>query len=87
MGIVQNYHGLLICRLFLGVAGKSIFVPGMTTRLRPLTSGITTQRLVSIQELPTISLFGIPVTALNIARLCFSVRPVWPVPSLGFWRM
>jgi hypothetical protein len=28
MGIVQNYHGLLICRLFLGVAEAGLY-PGV----------------------------------------------------------
>jgi hypothetical protein len=33
MGIVQNYHGLLICRLFLGVAGELFLIPTMSTSL------------------------------------------------------
>lgn len=86
MGIVQNYHGLLICRLFLGVAGESI-IPTMSYRLQSLTPVFATQRLVFILELPTISPCGILVTALNIVRPCSSVRPVSPVPSPGSWRM
>jgi predicted MFS family arabinose efflux permease len=31
MGIVQNYHGLLIARLFLGVAEAGLF-PGVAVR-------------------------------------------------------
>lgn len=58
-----------------------------TPRLQSLTSAFATQRLVSILELPTISLCGIPVIVLNIVRLCSSVRPVSPVPSPVFWRM
>lgn len=86
MGIVQNYHGLLICRLFLGVAGESIIVPTMRSGLQLLTSILPTQRLASILESLTISPYGILVTALNIVRLCSSVPPVSLVPFPGFWR-
>jgi len=33
MGIVQNYHGLLIARIFLGVTEAGLF-PGVAVRLR-----------------------------------------------------
>jgi hypothetical protein len=34
MGIVQNYHGLLAARLFLGVAEAGLF-PGVAVRPSP----------------------------------------------------
>jgi MFS family permease len=50
MGIVQNYHGLLLCRLFLGVAEAGLY-PGVAYYL---TMWYCTRKiqLVSLQSHP-----------------------------------
>jgi MFS family permease len=52
MGIVQNYHGLLLCRLFLGVAEAGLF-PGVAYYL---TMWYCTReiQLVSYSPIPTL---------------------------------
>jgi hypothetical protein len=39
MGIVRNYHGLLIARIFLGVAEAGLF-PGVAVRFSDYVFGV-----------------------------------------------
>jgi hypothetical protein len=81
MGIVQSYHGLLIARLFLGVAEAGLY-PGVAYYL---TMWYCTKEIQWVSKLVDTVTRGL----LNIRsdKDCFSVPPQWQVPFLDYLRM
>lgn len=67
MGIVQNYHGLLIARIFLGVTEAGLF-PGMFVILAAFHKPLTLRK-----ALRTTSPCGIVAMKLNFGRRSSSV--------------
>ena len=77
MGIVKNYHGLLIVRTFLGVTEAGLF-PGVAVNyFHPYT--ILIAKLTITRS--TISRCGIAVTKSNFAKRYSSLQLLLRVPS------
>lgn len=86
MGIVQDYKGLLIARIFLGVAGKHV---GLDCTLHESNGKADKhkQRPDYTLGLHTISLCGIADTKCSLGRPCFSVLPALQVLSPACWHL
>jgi hypothetical protein len=82
MGIVQNYHGLLVARLFLGVAEAGLY-PGVTYYLTMWycsneVQWVSANQIIHWDRHPLI---------FNRDKGYFSVLPQWLELSLGFLHM
>jgi MFS family permease len=82
MGIVQNYHGLLIARLFLGLAEAGLY-PGVAYYL---TMWYCVNEIQWVSRNPGISCLWALLMFVS-DKVCFSVLHQWLELSLGCSRM
>lgn len=86
MGLVQNYHGLLIARIFLGLAEAGLY-PGVAYYL---TMWYVFNIIPPTRGIPNPNHWvnsGTKPTKWLSVKVSSSARPLSPVRSPGYWRL